>query len=635
MALAFGLAMVGRLTNAARLLIRSQRNRVPSLLASVRAATVVALFVFGVLPAQAQQSGGNAAPATECCSYEIELAGSPTDEITALLERSLYLYRFQENGAPSIPLLRRRAESDHATVRKVMQSFGYFEATVRSTVTPLPDEGAAAVRLVIEPGQPFLLSRHRLAIEDRDENGEPVTPDAIAAGSPIGRVAEARAILAAESFITEWLRQRGYPYAARTGRDAEADLERREISVLSIFRAGPKLVYGDVSFEGIPDVDETYLRTYQPWKKGEPVDARQLAEFQRELIETGLFNAGAVQLPADPPDGGEAPVAVVMEQRPFRTIGGGVWYSTDEGPGIRLEFTHRNLFGANESVNLRAMSGLEEQRLETRFRKPQFERPGQDLVAGLSLRNLENEAFDEYGGTVSAGLERDLTPDLRVGAGGLFELTQSQASDSSGLAVLAGVPAFAVYDTSNDVLDPTGGIRLRAEVTPFAGQFDGDFTAFLRGDVIGATYFELDEADRFVLAVRGRAGSIIAEDLSRVPPGRRVYSGGGGSVRGYRERSIGPLDAFGDPTGGLSVLEGGVELRAKIGWDIGAAFFVEAASVSEEVVPTLAEGVQVAAGVGLRYYSPIGPIRVDVGVPLNARASDDSFQVYFSIGQAF
>jgi translocation and assembly module TamA len=552
-----------------------------------------------------------------------------------LLERSLYLYRFQENGVPSIPLLRRRAESDQEIARRVLQSFGYYESVVRTSVTPAEDKESAVVELVIEPGQPFILSAHRIVISDRDGNGDPVPPDAKDSGSPVGSIAEARAILAAESFIADRLRQRGYPYASRTGRDAEADLEQRKIAVLTTFRAGPKLVYGDVSFTGIPDVDETYLRTYQPWKKGETVDARQLAEFQRELIDTGLFNAGAVQLPDDPPESGEVPVAVVMEQRPFRTIGGGVWYSTDEGPGIRLEFTHRNLFGANESVNLRATTGLEEQRVETRFRKPQFERPGQDLVAGLSLRNLDNEAFDEYGGTVSAGVERDLTPDLRVGAGGLFELTQSETSGSSGLAVLAGVPTFAAYDTSNDILDPTGGIHLRAEVTPYVGTYSDEFTAFLRGDVVGSTYFPLDDSDRFVLAVRGRVGSVIAQDLARVPAGRRIYSGGGGSVRGYSERSIGPLDASGDPTGGLSVVEGGAEVRANIAWDVGAAVFIEGASVSEEMVPTFSEGVQYAAGVGLRYYSPIGPIRMDVGFPLNPRSTDDSFQIYFSVGQAF
>ena len=120
-----------------------------------------------------------------------------------------------------------------------------------------------------------------------------------------------------------------------------------------------------------------------------------------------------------------------------------------------------------------------------------------------------------------------------------------------------------------------------------------------------------------------------------MPASRRLFSGGGGSVRGYAERFIGPIDENGDPLGGLSVVELGAELRAQAFGDIGFALFVEGGSVSEEPAPVFDEGFQIAAGVGLRYFSPVGPIRVDVGVPVNGREEDDAFQIYLSIGQAF
>jgi len=119
-----------------------------------------------------------------------------------------------------------------------------------------------------------------------------------------------------------------------------------------------------------------------------------------------------------------------------------------------------------------------------------------------------------------------------------------------------------------------------------------------------------------------------------VPPTKRLYSGGGGSVRGYAQDYIGPLD-HGNPRGGRSVLEAGVELRARLFGDIGGAIFTEAGSVSTETYPDFEDGIQTAAGLGLRYYSPAGPIRVDVAFPINPRSQDDAFQVYFSIGQAF
>lgn len=570
-----------------------------------------------------------------CCSYEVSIVGSPNDDITDTLESALYLYRFQEAGAPSIPLLRRRAEGDHDLTKRVLQSYGYYEAEASSEVQPSENGKSATVVLTIEPGRPFILSEHAITIPDRQPDAKPMLPDIKDLGSPVGKTAVAQEILLAEAAVQRFLQRNGYPYAARTDRDAVADLAKAEIAVRSTYKAGPKLVFGNVSFEGIPDVDEAYLRTYQPWEEGDTVDATQLAEFQQELISTNLFNAGSVTLPETPPEGDAAPVSVVMEQRPFRTFGAGVWYSTDLGPGVLLEFEHRNLFGANETVNQLLEASAEEQRAETRFRKPQYKRPGQDLIAGLSLRHIESDAFDETGGTLTAGLERRLTPHLRVGAGGLIEITDSSASDADGLAILGGIPVFMEYDTSNDILNPTSGIRSRATVTPFAGTFDGDFTPFISADLTGSTYIALDDADRFVFAIRGRVGSILARDISDVPGGRRLYSGGGGSVRGYQQYYIGPLDSNGDPTGGLSVVEAGAEMRARIYGDIGAVVFLEAGSVTDTPAPTFSEGVQYAAGAGLRYYSPIGPIRVDVGVPLNPRSVDNSFEVYFSIGQAF
>jgi translocation and assembly module TamA len=129
--------------------------------------------------------------------------------------------------------------------------------------------------------------------------------------------------------------------------------------------------------------------------------------------------------------------------------------------------------------------------------------------------------------------------------------------------------------------------------------------------------------------------SILSPDLESIPPTRRLYSGGGGSIRGYAENFIGPLDEDDDPIGGRSALEGGVELRARLFGDIGGVVFAEAGSVSTAVFPDFEEGVQVAAGFGLRYHSIAGPIRVDLAFPVNGRGADDAWQLYFSIGQAF
>ncbi|MEL6478177.1 MAG: BamA/TamA family outer membrane protein, partial [Pseudomonadota bacterium] len=153
-------------------------------------------------------------------------------------------------------------------------------------------------------------------------------------------------------------------------------------------------------------------------------------------------------------------------------------------------------------------------------------------------------------------------------------------------------------------------------------------------DLNGSTYYDVTDEGKWVLAARGRVGTILSEDLDTVPQTRRLYAGGGGSVRGFAQRFVGPLDANNDPIGGRSVLELGGEVRARFG-DLGGVVFVDAGSVSTESFPDFEEGVQVAAGLGFRFFSPAGPIRVDVAFPVNGRDADDTFQLFFSIGQAF
>jgi translocation and assembly module TamA len=454
-------------------------------------------------------------------------------------------------------------------------------------------------------------------------------------GSPVGQPAKAQDIIDAEAAAVADLRRRGRPYAASQGRSALADRDASTLEIETTIATGPEYVFGPITFTGAPNVRDEYLLTYLPWTEGDVVDATLLASFQRRLMGTRLFRSGTVSLPETPQEGEAAPVTVKLEEAPFRTVRAGVRFNSDSGPGVRLGYEHRNLFGSNEQINLTADASLDEQVVEAQFRKPQYLRPWQDFVAGLELRHVDEDAYEELGGTATAGIERRLNPRWTVGFGLLGEYSHITDQGVTNDAILGGVPLFAAYDGSDDLLDPTRGARFRIDATPFAGQFAGDFTTFLSLDARASAYFPLTSDGGTVFATRARLGSIVSSDFSDIPATRRLYSGGGGSVRGYAEDFIGPLDASGDPIGGRSVTEVGAELRGKVWGDLALAAFVEAGSVTEDMVPTFSDGMQVAAGGGIRYHSPIGPIRVDVAVPLNPRPEDDSFQFYISIGQAF
>jgi translocation and assembly module TamA len=342
-----------------------------------------------------------------------------------------------------------------------------------------------------------------------------------------------------------------------------------------------------------------------------------------------------VTLPETPPEGEIAPVTVELEEAPFRSVAAGLRYDTSDGPAVRLRFEHRNVFGENETFRSTLDAGLQNQRLLLDFRKPQYLRPGQDFVSAFEARHIEDDAYDEIGGTLTAGLQRELNERWTVGAGGLIEISEITDNRVTSNAYLFGIPAFAAYDGSNDLLNPTTGERFRLDVTPFTGVYLEENTNFLNLDATASIYRPLDSDARYVVAARTRLGSIISDDVDGIPPTRRLYSGGAGSVRGYQQDFVGPLDDQNDPIGGRSVVEFGAEIRARVWGDIGVVVFADAGSVSQEMFPDFEDGLQYGVGAGVRYYTPVGPIRFDVAVPLDRRDADDPFQFYISIGQAF
>jgi translocation and assembly module TamA len=575
-------------------------------------------------------------PAT-AVTYEVVLEGSPSDEITGLAVLSLASYRLRDKGAASLAFLRRRAESDVPILLKLLRSRGYYSssAVVRGEET---GPGAALVTITAEPGLPYTLTRHDLLI---GQSGSVAPPRLNAAelGSPVGGQALAAGIAAAETAAVAELHRMGFPYASFTGRSGVADPPAAALEVKSTVAAGPAYTFGAVRFEGLETVDEDYLLTYLPWQAGDTFNSDELRRFQRLLFATDLFAAAAVRPPATPPqDGAEPaplPVTVALEEGPRRRIAGGLRYDTDLGPTARASFLHRNLFGSNEQLLIEAEGGLVEQSLGFGLRKPQFLRPGQDLLTDVTFVRTTDDAYDALTLTGFAGLERQMGDRWRIGLGALGEASQIDDAGLEAEAYLFGAPFFAAYDGSNNLLDPTTGSRLRLEATPFLGAFDDTDAEFLVLDATGSVYHPLDDAHHFVIAARGRIASILAPDLETVPATRRLYSGGGGSIRGYAQDFIGPLNGNNDPVGGLSALEAGVELRVRLFGDIGGVVFAEAGSVSTEMIPDFAESMQAAVGFGARYHSPAGPIRLDFGFPVNGRSADDFFQFYFSIGQAF
>jgi len=613
--------------------------------------------------------------------YEIAIKGlgvgdnpDETAENVRMLEivkSQARVYKLQEKPPPSVALLKRRAAADVALVERALKSEGYYEGTavisVDSEEKPIPGteepddevtETTAAeesiedskdqaepifkdladpdttpiVNIFVRKGPRYALARQVVKIEPA------VSPQVTervqeAAARNVGGPAQGSAVVNAEQAALGELNREGRPYAKKGERRAEANFDHDTLDVVTALEAGPYTVYGDTQVTGLRDVDEAYIRDFITWKKGDPVSRAELRAAQRQLAGTQLFGSVTVEIPSQPPEGladGEtyfAPILIATEEGKHRTISGGLSFSTDDGAGVRGKWEHRNLFGQNEQFSAEADIDQRRQSLELTYTKPRYSKKTRDLVGSLEVFHEEEDAFDALGATGSLRIDEQINKNLKGSLGIGFEAAQIDEDDAISESFIFGIPATLAYDDTNDLLDPTTGVRATAAVAPWGGWFDGEETAFLVTDFHGSTYIPFDRDKKYVLALRGR------ESGERVPTNRRLFSGGGGSVRAFESQAVGPLGDDGDPIGGLTAAEVSVEGRIRYG-NFGIVPFIDAGLVSEELFSEY-DAIRVGGGLGLRYHSPVGPIRLDVAVPINPRERDSAFQFYISIGQAF
>lgn len=562
-------------------------------------------------------------------SYTAQLHGVEKDALREILRGSSQLIALEDRLPRSLGALRRRADEDVERLKTALKSEGYYDGAVDITVTGKSEP--ATVDIVVEPGPAYTLAA--FDIEYVEE--QPAEPPALSdIGVNLERPARAPEILGAEASLLRFLERHGHPLAKVEGRSAIINREEKTMRVRLKVDAGAKAAFGETGIEGAPDVKEDYKRALVTWEEGAVYDEEAVEATRRAFAATGLFSSIGIEKGDQVGADGKLPMNVQLSEAPPRSVGFGAKYSTSEGAGADASWEHRNLFGRNERLRASLTVSELEQSLGFLFKKPRFLDPGQELTAEATLKNRNTEAFDEQGLTAGIGIERPWRENWRLSAGIVGEYTYLKDEFSGTTFQLFGLPLTASRDTSDNALNPTQGTRLTFNVTPYAGTGSGAL-AFTKLSATGSAYHALDEERRYVLAGQVRAGAILGEETDQIPANKRFYSGGGGSVRGFEYQSAGPLDAQNDPLGGRSLFEVKSELRIKATESIGVVPFVDGGSAFDAAYPDFQEDLRWAAGLGLRYFTDFGPIRLDVAVPLNKRDFDDDFQFYISIGQAF
>lgn len=575
--------------------------------------------------ARAQSPDGGAQASGPNLPYTVTLEGVAEEAMAETIRRIAELYTRQEEPPASRVGLRQRADDDTALIRRYLRSEGYYAARVEIRIGE--DARPAPVTVAVDLGPAYTL---RSVTFEPVREPMPAGLDAAAIGLELGARSTAREIVAAQDRITAWLRNRARPFAQVTRRRVVVDHAERTVDVTYWVEIGPPATFGAVTIEGLERTDEAVIRRRLAWTEGEPYTLAKLNQTRDALIGTEVFSSVRLE-PARPRGAdGTVPIRVTVAERPPRTVALGADFSTALGPGGHVSWTHRNLFGGAEQLTLRGRASLLERHLLARFRRPLLFGGPQDLILTSRFDQRNLDAFDSREFITSAEIERRVSERLTVSAGVALEISRIEADVEEDITLYS-LPLALRYDASDDLLNPTEGFRLDGRLVPFAGPEH----SFLQMEGRARAYWTPFDQDRVTLAGWLAAGSITGELRDDIPANHRLYSGGGASVRGFGYQRVGPLDSANDPVGGRSLFEVGVEARVRIGENWGAVAFIEGGNVFEATYPDFSRPLRWGAGVGVRYYTTLGPLRLDLAFPLNRRRGDDLFQIYVSIGQAF
>ncbi|HJQ56957.1 MAG TPA: autotransporter assembly complex family protein [Vineibacter sp.] len=614
--------------------------------------TLVAVTSPAQPPAAPPQAPPTAAPPQRTGKPVVTLRVSGDMAVQEELQKVVEVDAKSQDQGGSAATILQRAQAQRDLVVKVLRAQGYYsyrvtaraagqgidEASAIDAIDALPRAADVPVDVTVETGPRFTVRNIDIVLQGPP--GPAIARDKLPLA--VGQPAAAAKILASDEEILGQLQRQGYALARIASRDVTIDHDTRAARVIWRVDPGPQARMGPVTFRGAERTDAGFLARRVPYKPGEPYHPDRIEELRTRLTELGIFNSIRIVRGSGLDAQGGLPVEVEVIERMPRTIGFAASYATSEGVGLRAYWQHRNLSGEADSLRLSAeATGLVERKLvDTGFavtalyRKPDFLRSDQTLTAQAGVLREINDAYRRRSILASGGVERLVAKGfvIRAGLGAEAEIVETAERRDNYL--LLSVPVGMTLDRSDNVLDPTKGFRLALDAIPYTNlRAAGE--PFVKLRATGSVYFDLSDSGATVVALRASVGIMPGATKNAVPPDKRFFAGGGGSVRGFDYQSAGPRDRDHRPLGGQSIVEGSVELRQRLTEKFGAVAFVDAGTAYTSPFPGKGDAPRIGAGVGVRYYSDFGPIRADVAMPLNRRPGDSWFGLYVSIGQAF
>ncbi len=548
-----------------------------------------------------------------------------------------------DGKAANLAMVNARLSEDATLMQTVLASEGWYSPIVTTRVERAPEgsEGAPLVAVIkVVPGK-------RYSFSDIVVKADPTVPSDLIARNLSLKVGEpiiAERVQGAEAQVALALPENGYAFAKVGDRDILLDEDSGEGVYTLPVDVGPRSRFGGFTTAGDQAFDAEHIGVLARFKRGDLYDSRKVDDLRKALVATSLFSTVAVEPrktgEAAPDDTEYVTLHVQQDAGPPRTIAGSVGYATGEGVTAQATWTHRNMWPPEGALIAKAIAGTRQQGAGVTFRRSNAGKRDRTFEVVAEAFHNDYDAYSAYTGRIAARVARDSTPiwqkkytyafGVEMLATAETDYNRTTGDRDRKLYYVAGVNGQIGLDQTDSLLDPTKGYRLTTLIQPEATVRNG-FDPYVRARIDASAYYPV--SDGLVLAGRVRFGTIQGAGLFDIAPSRRLYAGGGGSVRGYSYQALGEQAPDGTAVGGRSLNEGSVEARYRFG-NYGVVAFVDAGQAYRETMPQF-NNLRYGVGIGGRFYTNFGPVRLDIATPVNRQPGESRFNLYVSIGQAF
>jgi translocation and assembly module TamA len=568
-------------------------------------------------------------------SYHVEFEGLNDSHALKEIKLASNLTALKKRPPASINALRYRAESDIPELIKVLQAHGYYEGRVHIQIQEVQRE--VEVIVIIDPGPRYRLEAFdiHLYCESPEVPNDCCHVSFEDVGIQLGKPARAESILDAELKVLERLSECGYPLAKIEHRDVIVDGKTEGMRVRLDVRTGQKAQFGPTTIVGMTKVKPLFLEQKKQWKESESYDSRLVEQTQNALIETGLFSSVLITHEENLSSNGEIPLKIEVSETKHKSVNVGVSYQTVFGPGVTFGWANYNVARMGRTFSFQGDVTRISQTGNATYLHPDFNRIGQDMIAqAQAAHEALPKAYSMRSYSLMDRFERKLSRRLQGSAGLRGERLYITESVQNGNFWLLEMPLYLRWSSANSLLNPTRGATLEYLLIPAVNIADSK-DVYLTQQFTESAYLALDEKARVVLAEKLTYGFILSNGISAIPLCKRFLGGSEQDLRGYRYHTVSPL-LHGKPIGGRSAIFFTFETRLRLTETIGLVPFFDIGNVWTTEYPTEHGKWLKSAGLGFRFFTFMGPFRVDLAFPLDRRKEiDPVYKILVSIGQMF